>query len=101
MTLVLNNANILLVNSLRNLALKSASDFNAVKFFSDGGYAKTCLAKIAQDPGCRSSQPLPPRQTMRCSAPLRYKLRSWKPHHRSLPRLVRWHTASVLRQRRN
>ena len=48
MTLVLNNANILLVNSLRNLALKSASDFNAVKFFSDGGYAKTCLANCAR-----------------------------------------------------
>lgn len=43
---VLTEYNIVLVNSLRNVALKSSADFNAVKFFADLGYAKDCLSRF-------------------------------------------------------
>lgn len=46
MTPVLSERNIVLVNSLRNAALKSSSDFNAVKFFADLSYAKECLVRF-------------------------------------------------------
>ena len=46
MTPVLSERNIVLVNSLRNAALKSSSDFNAVKFFADFKYAKECLLRF-------------------------------------------------------
>lgn len=43
---VLTEHNIVLVNSLRNVALKSSADFNAVKFFADFNYAKDCLSRF-------------------------------------------------------
>ena len=48
MSLALNDYNLVLVNSLRNVALKSSADFNAVKFFADFNYAKACLATFAK-----------------------------------------------------
>ena len=48
MSLALNDYNLVLVNSLRNVALKSSADFNAVKFFADLNYAKTCLVTFAK-----------------------------------------------------
>lgn len=47
MTVVLNERNIVLVNSLRNAALKSSTDFNTLKFFADFEYAKASLARFA------------------------------------------------------
>jgi hypothetical protein len=37
----------MLVNSLRNAALKSSADFNAVRFFADLDYARHSLARFA------------------------------------------------------
>jgi hypothetical protein len=48
MTVVLNERNIVLVNSLRNAALKSSTDFNTLKFFADFEYAKASLSRFAK-----------------------------------------------------
>jgi hypothetical protein len=47
MTVVLNERNIVLVNSLRNAALKSSTDFNTLKFFADVEYAQASLSRFA------------------------------------------------------
>jgi hypothetical protein len=46
MTVVLNERNIVLVNSLRNAALKSSTDFNTLKFFADFEYARASLSRF-------------------------------------------------------
>jgi hypothetical protein len=47
MTVVLNQRNMIVVNSLRHAALKASTEFNSARFFSDGEYAKASLSRLS------------------------------------------------------
>jgi hypothetical protein len=46
MSLALNDNNLMLVNRLRNQALKASNNFDAIRFFAEDDYAKSTLVEL-------------------------------------------------------